>query len=145
VIGTYKPVTLVGCPGNSVGVLLNPGDGGRPAMIGLSAAGGARVKVVGLSIDTTHAHQDGMDVFGGATMDLSDVVFGNAGGSLDRIQIGVAWGGTLVVNGDVTTAGSASSFLELGSDGTAYWNNNGNPASPMHFHVVGRRNIAMAC
>ena len=136
-IGKYNPFTIKGDPTNPSGAVINPGAGGRPPIIGLSLTEGAAVKVTGLSFDTTHAAQDNIDVFLGSFLDLSHVVLGNAGNELRHIQIGVAWGSTLEVTGPITVAGNASSFLEMGAASVAYWNNNGDPKTPMKIDIVG--------
>lgn len=137
VIGNYKPIVIQGDPDHPFNAIINPGTDDRPAQIALSLAGDARVQVRGIAFDTTYATADNIDVFGASTLDLADVGFGNASNDLKRIHIGVAWGGTLMINGLVSIAGHASSFIETGSNGTVYWNNNGNPLTPMKVCIMG--------
>jgi hypothetical protein len=140
-IGKYLPLTLRGDPAYPLGAFLNPNpNAGRPAVPALSLTEGAALKVEGISFDTTLAKQDNVDVFNGAFLDLSHVVFGNAGDPAEswNIHIGVAWSSQLVITGPIDINGGAMGFLQTGQGAVVYCDNNvganGTEQIPITFH-----------
>jgi hypothetical protein len=130
-IGKYRPLTIQGDPANFTGVWISPGTVGTrvfPDSIGVSLTDGAAVKLLGLSVDTSTAKQDCIDVFNYSVIELNTVAWGNCGAILEgvqRIGLGLGWNGSAgaIVTGPLHVYGSMAAWIQSG--GWIYGNNNG--------------------
>lgn len=128
-VGVYCPYTIQGDPAYPKGATLNPGAGGRASIPALSLTDSAAMKLSGIGFDTSTTPMDCLDIYS-AFAEVDNLYFGNCGPppSSYNLSIGIAWvgrgGATLIVNGPLTVAGSAFSFIQAGASSSVLWNNN---------------------
>lgn len=126
-IGRKGSVRIVGDPAYPRGAFIYPAPGEMGECIAMSE--GAALDVSGVTMDTARTNKDCINVFNGAYLNLSDILFGNAGMPPNSFNnhLSLAFGGTCWISGPITVSGSAASFATIGNNSALYWNNNGEP------------------
>lgn len=140
-IGRKGAVRLVGDPSYPRGAFIYPGPGEMGECITLSE--GAALDVQGITMDTARTNKDCINVFNGAYLNLSDILFGNAGYPPNSFNnhLSLAFGSTCWISGKVTVSGSGASFATIGNNSALYWNNNGEPGYTLPFVLQNNPNF----
>ena len=140
-IGRKGAVKLIGDPAYPRGAFIYPGPGEMGECITMSE--GAALDVQGITMDTARTNKDCINVFHGAFLNLSDILFGNAGMPPNSFNnhLSLAFGGMAYISGKVTCSGSGASFSTIGNNSGLYFNNNGDPGYTLPFVLLGNPNF----
>jgi hypothetical protein len=139
VIGNEGRVSIVGDPQHLHGAFIRSLTPTFGPCVALSE--GASLHMDGVLFDNGSAAQDCIEVFNNAFLSLGNVHFGAAGDPTECNHISIAFGSSVFMNGLVRITGPASSFCNVASGSSIYWNNNLDPAYPMLIDIPNPVNI----
>lgn len=139
-IGKRGRLTIRGNTAWPLGAFIYP-DVGEGAAVSISEC--ASLNMEGVAMDSSRSNQDCIDVFHSSFLNLAYIRFGNAGPVNDLFanHISAGFNSTVWISGPIAVSGSGSSFCNVGSSSSIYWNNNADPAYPLSFSFIGVPNL----
>ena len=133
--GEYAPVTLRGNPAAPLNAFLYPPANSSAILSALSMTEGACLALTGFSLDSGVGLGDCIQLFNGASLDISEVLFGAAGQAVPAANhVSLAFGAHLRISGPYQINGGGQCHWDCSDGSTIYANTNG--VSPIAITIL---------